>query len=320
MKSYSFIVTDEQTHQRIDYFLCRQNLDLSRTRVQRLLKDGLISVNGCLIKKPSYLLHSADTISITIPEPIKTEILSEDIPLDILYEDPSIIIINKPAGMVVHPAAGNYSGTLVNALLHHCEFLSGIGGVSRPGIVHRLDKDTSGVLVVAKTDAAHKNLSEQIKAREVKRIYKALVYGVPEQTTGEIKTQIGRHIGDRKKMSTRTRRGRLAVTYYEIEENFIDYALLKIQLRTGRTHQIRVHFHHIKHPVIGDRVYGFLRPPLIARKDPKIYQALTNFKRQALHAQILGFMHPIDGKYMEFIAPLPEDFSSLLSLLRKIQD
>lgn len=218
--SHQFTIRPENAHQRIDRFLSRQGLDLSRSQIQRLLEMGQVSVNGLLMSKAGYSLRPEDNIEITLPEPKETKVAPQNIPLDIVYEDDAIIVVNKPAGMVVHPAAGNFDGTLVNALLHHCRFLSGIGGVIRPGIVHRLDKDTSGLLIVAKTDAAHHSLSEQIKARMVKRIYKALVYGVLPQPEGEIETQIGRHVADRKKMSTVTRRGRLAITHYTVQEVF----------------------------------------------------------------------------------------------------
>ena len=319
-KSHSFTILPEQTHQRIDYFLSRQDLNLSRSRIHKLLETQQVTVNGLPIRKASYLLHPKDLITITLPEPEKSKILPEDIPLDIVYEDESIIVVNKPAGMVVHPAAGNYTGTMVNALLHHCRFLSGIGGVTRPGIVHRLDKDTSGLLVVAKTDSAHLNLSEQIKARTVKKIYRALVYGIPTPAEGHIKTYIGRHRADRKKMSTTTKKGRLAITYYKVEENFSDYALLQILLQTGRTHQIRVHLSSIKHPVIGDSVYGYRRLPPYTKRYPQVHQAITQLKRHVLHAHVLGLVHPEQKKYLEFTAPLPDKFTHLLDLLRKIKE
>ena len=319
-KSPSFTILPEQNNQRIDYFLSRQNLNLSRSRIQKLLQTSHITVNGLPINKASYLLRPQDIITITLPEPAESNILPENIPLDILYEDESIIVVNKPAGMVVHPAVGNYSGTLVNALLYHCRFLSGIGGITRPGIVHRLDKDTSGLLVVAKTDAAHLSLSEQIRARTVKRIYKALVYGTPIPSEGEIKSHIGRHITDRKKMSTKTKKGRLAITHFHVEENFSDYALLKIVLKTGRTHQIRVHLSSINHPIVGDPVYGYRHLPAYTKNYPHVHQAITQLKRQALHAQILGLMHPEQEKYLEFTAPLPDKFAHLLNLLRTIKE
>ena len=319
-KSRSFTILPEQPHQRIDYFLSRQNLDLSRSRIQKLLQTQQITVNGLPISKASYVLRPQDVVIITLPEPVESNILPENIPLDIVYEDESIIVVNKPAGMVVHPAVGNYTGTMVNALLYHCRFLSGIGGVTRPGIVHRLDKNTSGLLVVAKTDMAHLSLSEQIKARTVKRIYKALVYGIPIPTEGEIKSQIGRHITDRKKMSTKTKKGRLAITHFHVEEDFSDYALLKICLKTGRTHQIRVHLSSINHPVIGDSVYGYRHPPPYTKNYPQVHQAITQLKRQALHAQVLGLVHPEQKKYLEFTAPLPDKVAHLVDLLRKIKE
>jgi len=319
-KSCSFTILPEQPPQRIDYFLSRQSLNLSRSRIQKLLQTEQITVNGLLVSKASYVLRPQDIVIITLPEPVESNILPENIPLDIVYEDESIIVVNKPAGMVVHPAVGNYTGTMVNALLYHCRFLSGIGGVTRPGIVHRLDKDTSGLLVVAKTDMAHLNLSEQIKARTVKKIYKALVYGIPIPTEGEIKSQIGRHITDRKKMSTKTKKGRLAITHFHVEEYFSDYALLKVTLKTGRTHQIRVHLSSINHPIVGDSVYGYRHPPAYTKNYPYVHQAITQLKRQALHAQILGLVHPEQKKYLEFTAPLPDKFVHLLDLLQKIKE
>jgi len=322
--SHQFTIRPENAHQRIDRFLSQQGLDLSRSQIQRLLEMGEVSVNGLLMSKAGYSLRPGDNIEITLPEPKETNVVPQNIPLDIVYEDDAIIVVNKPAGMVVHPAAGNFDGTLVNALLHHCRFLSGIGGVMRPGIVHRLDKNTSGLLIVAKTDAAHHSLSEQIKARMVKRIYKALVYGVLPQPEGEIETQIGRHVTDRKKMSTVTRRGRQAITHYTVQEVFPDFnplfSLLRVSLKTGRTHQIRVHLNHIGHPVVGDPVYGYHQPPPSIKKYPKVYQAITDMKRQALHAESLGFTHPEQKTYQEFTAPLPEDFAHLLDLLREIEE
>ncbi|MEW5801366.1 MAG: RluA family pseudouridine synthase [bacterium] len=318
---YQFTIRPEDVRQRIDRFLSqRQDLDLSRSQIQRLLEAGQISVNGITMNKTGYSLREGDHIEVTLPEPKVTQAIPQAIPLDIVYEDDSIIVVNKPSGMVVHPAAGNIDGTLVNALLHHCRFLSGIGGVTRPGIVHRLDKDTTGLLIVAKTDAAHRSLSEQIKARMVKKIYRALVYGKLPQSEGEIETRIGRHVTDRKKMSTMTRRGRLAITHYMVEEALPGcdplFSLLRVCLKTGRTHQIRVHLSHIGHPLVGDPVYGYRKPPPSIKKYPKVCQAAADLKRQALHAEVLGFIHPEGKNYLEFTAPLPEDFAHLLEVLR----
>lgn len=318
-RSLSFVIQEEQAHQRVDFFLSHQQIDLSRSRIKKLLEDGLITINGLVLTKPAYSLRPGDEIVVELPEPSVSVILPENIPLDLVYEDEAILVVNKPAGMVVHPAVGNYKGTLVNALLFHSPLWSGIGGVARPGIVHRLDKDTSGLLVVAKTDAAHLHLSEQIKARTVKRIYRALVYGVPSPSEGEIKTQIGRHISERKKMSTITKTGRIAITTYAVEEGFGDFALLRLRLQTGRTHQIRVHLNFIKHPIIGDKVYGHQHPPAFTKRYPQVHQAILRLKRQALHAQVLGFVHPVTLEYLEFTTPLPDDFANLLEVFRNQQ-
>ncbi len=241
----------------------------------------------------------------TLPAPTSTEVQPEDIPLDILHEDAHIIAINKPAGLVVHPAPGNENGTLVNALLHHCDDLAGIGGEIRPGIVHRLDKDTSGVIIVAKTDPALTELSRQFKARETKKEYQAITHGIPSQPSGRIETTIGRHPIHRKKMAAEVRTGRHAVSNYEITEAFERAALLRIRIETGRTHQIRVHMAHIKHPIIGDKLYG------------RTHANAIKADRQMLHAAKLTVVHPSTGEPIHFSAPVPLDMLTLLSSLRK---
>lgn len=263
--------------------------------------DELVFVNGKTVK-PSYKVKENDEVVVNIPEAEKIDVLPENIPLDILYEDDDIIVINKPQGMVVHPAPGNYSGTLVNALLYHCKNLSGINGILRPGIVHRLDKDTSGVMVVAKNDKAHISLSNQIKERSVFKKYVAIVEGVIKDEEGKIEAPIGRHPVDRKKMAV-IEDGRYALTLYKVLERFKENTLVEAVIKTGRTHQIRVHMAYIGHPIVGDHVYGFKRQKF-------------KLEGQALHSSVLGFMHPTKGVYMEFEAPLPEYFKKLIEILR----
>lgn len=289
---------------RIDAWLSGKLDRYSRSYVQKLIGDGLITVNSLRIK-PNYKLKRDDEVLIRVPEPEKLEVKAEKIYLEIIYEDDDIIVINKPKGMVVHPAAGNYSGTLVNALMEHCgESLSDINGVIRPGIVHRIDKDTTGVLVVAKNNRAHEKLSEKLKEHDIERVYAALVNGVIREEKGKIDAPIGRHPTDRKKMAVVTRGGRRAVTHFKVLERFRESTYIELKLETGRTHQIRVHMSYIGHPVIGDEVYGNSRQKY-------------NIKGQALHARVLGFVHPRTGEYMEFEAELPQYFKNMLELLRK---
>ncbi len=300
-----FSATPEYLHTRIDHFLIKQDIGISRTYLQKLIKDGHVLVNNKTVK-PNYRLRLNDEIVVNIPPPAELEILPENIPLDIIYEDSSIIVINKPAGIVVHPAGGNYSGTIVNALLYHCKDLTGIGGKERPGIVHRLDKDTSGVLVAAKNDHSHQHLSKQFKMRKVEKRYIALVAGVVKKESGTIEVPIGRDIKDRKKISPKTRRAKTAVTHFKVIERFKNASLLEIKIETGRTHQIRVHLSHFKHPVLGDVQYG----GKIMRNWNNI-----NIPRQMLHAERLGIIHPATERYMEFKAPMPEDIDKLLYFL-----
>jgi 23S rRNA pseudouridine1911/1915/1917 synthase len=286
---------------RIDSYISGCFEDISRSYVQKLIEDKQILVNDKTIKS-NYKVRKGDRIRVSIPSPTVLEIEPEDIRLDILYEDEDLIVVNKPQGMVVHPAVGNLSGTLVNALLKHCSTLSGINGVIRPGIVHRIDKDTSGVLVVAKNDLSHRNLSEQIKEHTVTRKYIALLEGVIKSDKGTIEGSIGRHKSDRKKMDI-VEDGRHAVTHFTVLERFKNYTLIEARLETGRTHQIRVHMSHMGHPVVGDPVYG-------------IKKQRFNLKGQALHAAVLGFLHPRTGEYMEFDAPLPDYLKSLIEKIR----
>lgn len=295
-------VQDDHENKRLDVFIKDELGELSRSAIQKLINEGNVFVNNGNVKS-NYKVRIGDCIKILIPEAKPLEIKAEKIPLEILYEDSDVVVINKPQGMVVHPAVGNYHGTLVNALLEHCEDLSGINGLLRPGIVHRLDKDTSGVIMVAKNDSAHVNLAAQIKARTVKRKYIALVYGNIQADRGKIDAPIGRHPIDRKKMAVTHKNGRHAVTHYRVLERFGNYTLVEAGLETGRTHQIRVHMSHIGHPLVGD---------------PKYTKGKNEFrlKGQFLHAYLLGFFHPRTGKYMEFTSPLPEEMEKVLQKLR----
>lgn len=260
-------------------------------------------------------MQAKDVIYVAIPEPRALNALPEKIPLDILYEDKSIIVINKPAGMVVHSGAGNIEKTLVNALLYLCKDLSGIGGILRPGIVHRLDKDTSGAIVAAKTDAAHQSLAKQFKGHTVIKKYIAIVWGIVKDDAGTIDLPIGRHVSDRKKMSAAVKKGRTAVTHYKVLKRFSHFTLLEIKLETGRTHQIRVHLSAIHHPVVGDPVYG--RKTIPSFLSANIRSAVHGLKRQALHSSLLGFMHPETGNYMEFNSPLAQDMDAIIKILER---
>ena len=300
MVSYEAVNSGE----RLEVFLTEQNQDFSRSHVQKLIADGKVMVNGQQ-RKANFKLTAGDEITLEIPEAVEAEILPEDIPLDILYEDKDIIVINKARGMVVHPAAGVFSGTLVNALMHHCTALSGINGELRPGIVHRLDKDTSGVMVAAKSDKAHLSLAQQIKAKTAHRIYQAIVYGNIKEEAGIIKGDIGRHPVDRKKMAI-VQDGKSAVTHFKVLERFGEYTLVECALETGRTHQIRVHMTHIGHPLVGDPKYGTNGK----RKDNFSIQG------QALHSMSLELDHPVTGERMTFNTELPEDMQKILRYLR----
>lgn len=305
MKVHSIIVEEVDLGIRIDSLISFNIDSISRSYAQKLITDEMVLVNGKTVKS-NYKVKNGDNIEVTVPEPQKIEVAAEDIDLDILYEDSEIIVINKSQGMVVHPAAGNYTGTLVNALIAHCkDSLSEINGVIRPGIVHRIDKDTSGVLVVAKNNRAHLSLSKQIKDHTVTRRYNAIVHGNIKEQGGTINMPIGRHPVERKKMAVvDEEKGRRAVTHFSVLERFGDYTLIEAKLETGRTHQIRVHMAYIKHPLLGDPVYG-----------PK--KGKFNLNGQVLHARVLGFIHPSKNTYMEFEAPLPEYFEALLKKLRK---
>ena len=301
--SESVTYTADQAGERLDVFLVRQQPDFSRAHVQKLIREGSALVDGKM-RKANYKLNDGARITLTIPEAEPVEIKAEDIPLDILYEDEDIIVVNKARGMVVHPASGVNSGTLVNALLFHCHDLSGINGEIRPGIVHRLDKDTSGVMVCAKNDKAHVDLAEQIRTKSAHRIYRAIVHGNIKEEAGIIKGDIGRHLTDRKKMAIVQENGKPAVTHFKVLERFGDYTLVECRLETGRTHQIRVHMTSIGHSLVNDPKYGPRKSTPFA------------IEGQALHSLTLTLRHPSTGEEMRFEAPLPEDMQKILTALR----
>jgi 23S rRNA pseudouridine1911/1915/1917 synthase len=321
---------------RIDRWLVKQiepepgSAPLSRSRLKALILEGRVRVGEATITDPSAPVKPGETYEITLPEPISAIPKAQDIALDIIYEDTDLIVINKPVGMVVHPAPGNLENTLVNALLGHCgDELSGIGGVRRPGIVHRIDKDTSGLLVVAKSDLAHQGLVAQFQAHDMDRIYAALVWDVPLPAAGKVEGAIARSSRDRKMMSVVRKGGKDAITHYKVRARFSEIAsLLDCRLETGRTHQIRVHMTHLGHPLVGDPVYGRGRPGGAGRtgkrrragtkagpNDAEIRDLLQNFPRQALHARTLGFVHPVSGETLSFESPLPPDLSELMAKL-----
>lgn len=295
--------TADKEGERLDVFLTRMEPELSRAHIQKIVAAGKAEVSG-RARKSNYKLQAGEMVLLTIPAAQPVAILPEDIPLDVLYEDADIIVVNKPRGMVVHPATGVYSGTLVNALLFHCHDLSGINGEIRPGIVHRLDKDTSGVMVAAKNDAAHIDLAEQIRTKTAHRIYNAIVCGNIREEVGIIKGDIGRHPTDRKKMAIVHEHGKPAVTHFRMLERFGDYTLVECRLETGRTHQIRVHMASIGHPVLGDPKYGPRKACPFA------------IEGQALHSLSLSLTHPVTRERMTFTAPLPEDMANILKVLR----
>lgn len=297
------MIVGENAGIRVDRYLTERCEDLSRSYLQKLLKDGGVAVNGKVVKS-NYKVVPGDKIELDVPEAVEPEIEAEQMDLDIVYEDSDIILINKPKGMVVHPAAGHYSGTLVNGLMYHCkDDLSGINGVMRPGIVHRIDMDTTGVLIVCKNDKAHNVIAEQLKIHSITRKYYAIVHGVLKNEAGTIDAPIGRHPVDRKKMSINEKNGKEAVTHYRVLKRFRRFTYVECQLETGRTHQIRVHMASLGHPLLGDQVYGPAKCPF------------SGLQGQTLHAGVLGIVHPTTGEYMEFTAPLPEYFKNLLQKL-----
>lgn len=314
-ETYEFLVAAPEAGTRLDVFLAARVASLTRSRIQKLIEQGLVQIRARRAKA-GQKVRAGDVVTFVNPPPVEEKLSAEDIPLGIFYEDEDIAVVEKPAGMVVHPAAGNVRGTLVNALLHHLKGLSGIGGVLRPGIVHRLDKGTSGVMVVAKNDAAHEGLTDQFKKREVRKVYQAIVHGDVRGDEGVIDLAVGRHPGDRKRMSARSPRAKDALTRWRAAERFGEVTLLEVEIKTGRTHQIRVHLNTIGHPVVGDKTYGNPRR-LAAVSDRDLRAKLADMKRQALHAGTLGFHHPLTGSYLEFTSPLPEDMRRLLEYLRE---
>ena len=291
--------TIEKGGECIDKYLSEQLEDMTRSHIQKLIKENMVRVNGMAVKS-NFKLSASDQIEVEIPELKEPDILPENIPLDILYEDQDILVVNKPKGMVVHPAPGHYTGTLVNAIMYHCkDNLSGINGVMRPGIVHRIDMDTTGSLLICKNDRAHQALAEQLKEHSITRKYHAIVHGRLKEDEGTIDKPIGRHPIDRKKMSVHCTNGREAITHYRVLKRFQQFTYIECQLETGRTHQIRVHMSSIGHPIVGDQIYGPAKCPY-------------KLQGQTLHAKVLGITHPTTGEYMEFDAPLPDYFQALL--------
>ncbi|MBR4341612.1 MAG: RluA family pseudouridine synthase [Lachnospiraceae bacterium] len=305
MKTYNIVVDDSFEEGRIDKLLAEVNQELSRSYIKKLIDDGKVLVNGKKVKA-SLVPKTGDEIELNVPDSVIPDILPEDIPLDIVYEDDDVIVINKPKGMVVHPSPGNYNGTMVNALMHHCrENLSGINGVMRPGIVHRIDKDTTGLVMAAKNDSAHRSLAEQLKVHSITRRYQAVCLGTFKNNEGKVESTIGRSLSDRKKMAANVRNGKEAVTHYNVLTTISGkYSHIECRLETGRTHQIRVHMAYIGHPLLGDAVYGPYK------EGQKILGQV--YEGQCLHAGILGFVHPAKNTYMEFEAPLPEYFRKIL--------
>ncbi len=302
MKEYQLIIEEEQSGERIDKCISDVFEDLSRSYVQKLIKDDYVLLNGKTCKANARLSVD-DIVVFSTPDAILPDIEPENIPLDILYEDNDVLVVNKPKGMVVHPAPGHYSGTMVNALLYYCkDKLSGINGVMRPGIVHRIDMDTTGSVLVCKNDISHASIAEQLKTHSIMRKYVAIVHGVINEDSGRIDAPIGRHPSDRKKMAVNYKNGKDAVTNYKVIKRFSNYTLIECRLETGRTHQIRVHMESIHHPLAGDEIYCRLKPPV-------------KLQGQTLHAKTLGFIQPTTKEYIEIDAPLPEYFEKLIKTL-----
>ncbi len=308
---HKYKVTVEEMNERFDNYLALKS-DISRSGIQRLIKSGLAMVNGG-VEKPGYKVKAGDVIELIVPDEPDTILIAEEIPLDIIWEDDHIVVVNKPAGMVVYPAVGNRSGTLMNALAFRCNKLSPVGAPLRPGIVHRLDKDTSGVMVIAKDNITHYDLVDQFREREIEKQYLALVFGNLKDEKGEINKAIGRSCSNRKKMSTKARRAKEAITQYEVEKRFGCATLIKVRILTGRTHQIRVHFASIGHSVLGDSLYG-------KKVSLETGQGLIKFDRQMLHASSLKLKHPVAGNIQEFTAPIPEDMQKTIHKLKDLKN
>lgn len=300
--TFEFIVEEERKGTRLDVVLSLVIEEASRSHLQKLIDIGRVEVNGAIASSKKYKVKTGDAIKITIPEPVHLNVIPEDIPIEIIYEDEDVLVVNKPKGMVVHPAAGNYTGTLVNAILYHCRSLSSINGVIRPGIVHRIDKDTSGLLMIAKNDTAHRSLAEQLAAHSITRAYRAIVYHNFQLDEGTVNAPVGRDPKNRLKMAVTQLNSKEAVTHYKVLQRFGSFTYIEARLETGRTHQIRVHMAHINHPLLGDAVYG-----------PK--KMILGVETQMLHAKLLGFHHPKTGKYMEFDSPLPQEFINVIKKL-----
>lgn len=299
---FEFIAEEDMKGTRLDVVLSLVIEEASRSHIQKLIDIGRVEVNGVPETIKKYKVKVGDSIRISIPEPVHLNVTPEDIPIDIVYEDEDLLVVNKPKGMVVHPAAGNYSGTLVNAILYHCRNLSSINGVIRPGIVHRIDKDTSGLLMIAKNDRSHRSLAEQLSAHTITRAYRAIVYNNFQENRGIVNAPVGRDPKNRMKMAVNQLNGKEAITHYKVLQRFGSFTYIECMLETGRTHQIRVHMAHINHPLLGDAVYG-----------PK--KKAMGIETQMLHAKLLGFCHPGTGEYMEFDSPLPREFTNVIKRL-----
>ncbi len=313
------IVNKEYKGKRIDKYLTECFSDISRSQIQKLITIGNVTCDDVTISSNSYKIKEGDAFLVEIPPAVEADPQPQDIPLDVVYEDEDLIVVNKPAGMTVHPAPGSWDNTLVNALLFYCKDLSGIGGVKRPGIVHRIDKDTSGLLVVAKNDFTHQALCEQFAEHSIERTYFAVVFGLPNPTSGKIDADIGRSPYDRKKMAVVQKNGKHAVTHYQTIENFKgEAALVKCNLETGRTHQIRVHMSRLGCNLVGDQLYVKSKKVASKQIDEEKRDFINNFPRQALHAQTLGFIHPRTGQKIQLSSDFPEDFERLITVLRQI--